>query len=72
MCASFWVAYRLHGPVEIQSGYEISENIILKPKENPNSVTGTLEIIFEADDQYDAQEKADEEIMAKASRMSAR
>ena len=50
MCESFWVAYRLHGPVKIRSEYQLSENIILKIKENPNSVTGTLEIIFEADD----------------------
>ena len=69
MCESFWVAYRLHGPVEIRSEYQLSENIILKPKENPNSVTGTLEIIFEAADRIDAQEKADEEIMGKASRI---
>lgn len=69
MCESFWVAYRLHGPVEIRSEYQLSENIILKPKENPNSVTGTLEIIFEAADRIDAQEKADQEIMGKASRI---
>ena len=47
ICESFWVAYCLHGPIEIRSEYQLSENIILKPKENPNSVTGTLEIIFE-------------------------
>ncbi len=64
----YWVAYRLHGPVQIETKVDLGDAVI-KPGTGSPSVSGLLEIIYAASDRDEAEEKANGEIEKQANRI---
>ena len=64
----YWVAYRLHGPVQIETKVDLG-NAVIKPGTGSPSVSGLLEIIYSASDRDEAEEKADQETEKQANRI---
>jgi hypothetical protein len=64
----YWVAYRLHGPVQIETKVDLGDAVI-KPGTGSPSVSGLLEIIYHASDRDEAEQKASGEIEKQANRI---
>jgi len=64
----YWVAYRLHGPVQIESKVDHGD-VVIKPGTGSPSVSGLLEITYPAADRVEAKQKASGIIEKQANRI---
>lgn len=64
----YWVAYRLHGPVQIGTKIDLGDAVI-KPGTGSSSISGLLEIIYSASDRDEAEERANGVIEKQANRI---
>jgi len=64
----YWAAYRLHGPVQIETKVDLGDAVI-KPGTGSPSVSGLLEITYPASDRDDAEQKASGKIEKQANRI---
>lgn len=64
----YWVAYRLHGPVQIGTKVDLGDAVI-KPGTGSPSVSGLLAMTYPASDRDEAEQKANGEIEKQANRI---